>query len=121
MRSLDLAWERSKILRDWRRWAVKLRKAAEKVLSGNLSGTYIFGSAVKNRLVASSDIDVLIVARDLPKSLIKRSEVKEEIVRESGLPLIHPFEIHLVNEEEARIYFRHIGREFVKVEDLEGR
>jgi len=47
VRSLDLAWERSEILRDWKRWAVKLRKAAERVLSGNLLGTYIFGSAVK--------------------------------------------------------------------------
>jgi len=78
-------------------------------------GFYLFGSAVTGDLVASSDIDLLIVARNLPKSIAVRSELKERIIERSGLPPVHPFEIHLVDEDEARIYFRHIGGKFLKV------
>lgn len=78
MRSLDLAWKRNKVLENWKEWAIKIDGATRKVLSENLLGIYIFGSVVKGKLVASSDIDILIVARNIPKSFIKRSEIKRK-------------------------------------------
>ncbi|MGB9709381.1 MAG: nucleotidyltransferase domain-containing protein [Infirmifilum uzonense] len=115
MKNLDIAWERSKILRDWREYVIKIVEASREVFSEDLVGVYVFGSAVSGKLVATSDIDLLIVARNLPASLLARTELKERIEVAAGLPLIHPFEIHLVSEEEAKIYFRHIGRNYLKL------
>lgn len=107
MRGLDVAWERAKVLRSWRSWLGRLIEASKEVLSSNLIGIYLFGSAVVRRLVAASDIDVLVVVRDLPKSARVRSQMKAEIEERAGLPQVHPFEIHLVDPEEAEIYFKH--------------
>lgn len=46
MRSLDLAWNETEILRDWRNSSDRVR-AVERVLSSDLSGTYAFGSRSK--------------------------------------------------------------------------
>lgn len=115
MRSLDTAWERASILNDWRKWSVKIREAAGEILSSDLLGVYVFGSAATGRLVASSDVDILIVAKNLPKSVIGRSNMKEGIVSKAGLPLIHPFEIHLADEDEAKTYFKHIHGNFIEL------
>jgi len=42
--------------------------------------------------VASSDIDLLVVARLASISMIQRSDAKTRILEEAGLPLVHPFE-----------------------------
>ncbi|MEM3404119.1 MAG: nucleotidyltransferase domain-containing protein [Nitrososphaeria archaeon] len=115
MRNLDLAWERARILRNWKNWLSGVKKAANEVLNSNLVGLYVFGSAVTGDLVAFSDIDLLIITRNLPKSAVARSQIKEDIVNRAGLPLVHPFEIHLVDGEEAGVYFKHIGRDFIKL------
>ncbi len=115
MRSLDLAWGRASILKEWRWWVIKIKEAANETLAANVVGIYLFGSVVRGEAIASSDIDILIVARNLPKSMIKRSELKEEILEKAGLPTIHPFEIHLVDVDEAETYFRHIHGEFIKL------
>jgi predicted nucleotidyltransferase len=115
VRNLDLAWERARVLRDWKKWLSRLKKAANEVLNSNLVGLYVFGSVVTGNLVAASDIDLLIVTKGLPKSTIARSEIKEDIVDRAGLPLVHPFEIHLVDGEEAEVYFKRIGKDFIKL------
>ncbi|MEM2087581.1 MAG: nucleotidyltransferase domain-containing protein [Thermoproteota archaeon] len=115
MRSLDAAWERASILSDWEKWSVKIKEAADEALSSDLLGVYVFGSAVTGRLVAFSDVDMLVVAKNLPESIVRRSEIKDRIIDKAGLPLIHPFEIHLVDEEEAKVYFRHINESFIKL------
>ncbi len=115
MRSLDFAWRRAEILREWRSWVGMIARAAEKVLSSDLLGIYLFGSIVSGHVVASSDIDILIVSRRLPRSALARSELKRRILDEARLPLIHPFELHLVDEEEAEIYFTHIKGNFLDI------
>lgn len=115
MRNLDIAWERAKILRDWEKWLAKIREAANEVLASDLIGIYVFGSAVTGKQVASSDIDLLIVVKNLTRSMSSRSEIKEKIERKAELPLVHPFEIHLVDENEAKIYFKHIGKNFISL------
>lgn len=63
-------WERANILNDWKKWSVKI-KVANEVLSSDLLGVYVFGSAITGRLVAYSDVDMLVVAKNLLKSIIK--------------------------------------------------
>ena len=110
MRSLDVAWERAKMLRSWEKWVDRILQASRETLSSSLAGFYVFGSAATGGLVAASDIDILIVAENLPKSARARSQLKEEIEERAGLPQVHPFEIHLADPEEAKIYFKHIDR-----------
>ena len=40
--------------------------------------------------------------------------MKAKIEEVAGLPLYHPYEIHLVNEEEAKWYFKHV-RKLVRI------
>ena len=110
MKSLDVAWERTKMLRRWRDWVGRILEASREVLSSNLRGVYVFGSAVSGRLVAASDIDILIVAENLPRSARERSRLRMEIEERAGLPEVHPFELHLVDPGEAEVYFRHIDK-----------
>ncbi|MHA1192455.1 MAG: nucleotidyltransferase domain-containing protein [Promethearchaeota archaeon] len=60
---------------------------------------YLFGSIIEGNLVAASDIDILIIA-NIPKSHLKRAEIIATIEEKSGLPLSHPFEFHLLTQEE---------------------
>lgn len=116
MRTLDVAWERAKILRDWRIWGRRIAQTARIALGQDLVGVYVFGSVVKDEAVACSDVDLLIVAKKLPMSHIERSEIKLKIMDSAGLPSVNPFEIHLVDEEEAVVYFRHIGEALMRIE-----
>ena len=59
----------------------------------------LFGSIIEGNLVAASDIDILIIA-DIPKKHLKRAEIIADIEEKSGLPLSHPFEFHLLTQEE---------------------
>ncbi|MCX8183428.1 MAG: nucleotidyltransferase domain-containing protein [Crenarchaeota archaeon] len=115
MRTLETAWERAKFFREWKYWTIRIAEATEKVLGENLKSIYVFGSLVAETAVASSDIDLLIVARRLPVSFIERSKTKIRILEEAGLPLVHPFEIHLVDEEEAEIYFQHTRGKSIRI------
>ena len=60
---------------------------------------FLFGSVIEGNLVAASDIDILIIA-DIPKKHLKRAEIIADIEEKSGLPLSHPFEFHLLTQEE---------------------
>ncbi|MEM4229421.1 MAG: nucleotidyltransferase domain-containing protein [Thermoproteota archaeon] len=113
---IEAAWERAKLLRSWQDWTSKIVRASNKILGDNLFNIYIFGSLVRNEALAGSDIDILIMAKELPNSLIERVKIKMDILEEAGLPLVHPFEIHLVNEDEAEIYLIHIKDEFIKIQ-----
>ncbi|MEM2946523.1 MAG: nucleotidyltransferase domain-containing protein [Thermoproteota archaeon] len=115
MRTLETAWERAKLFREWTRWTIRIAEATERLLKENLDSIYVFGSLVTETAVASSDIDLLIVARRLPASFVERSVTKMRILQEAGLPLVHPFEIHLVDEREAEIYFQHIRGKSIRI------
>lgn len=107
MRDLKIAWERAGLLRERDKWLGRIVKASRRVLSSSLRGIYLLGSAAEGKLTASSDIDVLIVA-SFPRR--RRVETRIRIMEEAGLPLLHPFELHLVDEEEAVAFLRHAGK-----------
>ena len=66
---------------------------------------FLFGSIIDGNLVAGSDIDILIIA-NVPKKHLKRAEVIAEIEENAGLPLSHPFEFHLLTQEELNIWIK---------------
>ncbi|MEM2123076.1 MAG: nucleotidyltransferase domain-containing protein [Candidatus Bathyarchaeia archaeon] len=115
MTGLDEAWKRAKLLRNWRPWADRIVASALRILSHSLRGVYTFGSIVKGEAAAASDVDLLIIAEALPKSQRGRSKLKYEILKGAGLPEANPFQIHLVDEREAEIYFRHAGDSVIRI------
>jgi len=92
--------ERSEILKNWKRYVNEVARAAESLLKN--CEVYSFGSAVRGKLTAASDIDVLIIAEDLPQNLMERAKVKGEIERLANLPPYHPIQIHLITRNEAK-------------------
>jgi predicted nucleotidyltransferase len=64
---------------------------------------YLFGSIIEGNLVAASDIDILIIA-DIPKKHLKRAEIIANIEEKANLPLSHPFEFHLITQEELDVW-----------------
>ena len=64
---------------------------------------YIFGSLLEDKVVASSDIDVIIEC-EVAKNHMKRAEIMAKIEEKSNLPLYHPFQFHLLTNEELNIW-----------------
>lgn len=61
--------------------------------------TFLFGSILENKLVAGSDIDILIIAK-VPKSQMERAGIIVKIEKAAKLPYVHPFDFHLLTQEE---------------------
>ncbi|MBO3809951.1 MAG: nucleotidyltransferase domain-containing protein, partial [Candidatus Brockarchaeota archaeon] len=90
----------NELARNWRFWSQKTAEAAKRLLGP--CEVYVFGSVVKGQATGASDIDILIVSNKLPKDCKGRGNLKAKIEEEAGLPLYHPFEIHLATDEEAK-------------------
>jgi len=97
--------ERLKELLKWREYLPHLVNAVRKIL-GEEAEIYVIGSAIEGRLTVDSDIDVVVITREVPKSGLKRAQILSEIWREMekrGVPWWYPFEIHLMTQEEFKI------------------
>ncbi len=66
---------------------------------------YVFGSVVTGNETGASDVDILIILPSPPRSGKDRANFIEQIEDAAGIPLVHPFEFHLVDPEEAKWYF----------------
>lgn len=103
---LDILMKRAEIIKKWKEYATKIAEVTKTILPD--SRIYVFGSVIKGEATGGSDVDILVVSRNIPKSGIERAEIKVKIEELSNLPLYHPFEFHLVNEEEAKLYFNRV-------------
>ncbi len=68
---------------------------------------YVFGSILENER-GVRDIDVLIVSKNAPKKLREKARALAKI--EEDLPIYHPFEFHIVDEDEFEFYKKHIKK-----------
>ncbi len=103
-----LGAERRKIIENWRFYVEKIAKACRELLGD--CEVFVFGSVVEGKWTGGSDVDVLLVSDSAPLSSRERAEIKARIEEAAGLPLVHPFEIHLVSRREADWYWRHIKK-----------
>ncbi len=94
---LDLMIKTKEMIKNHKEYLITINKNIRLVLME--SQVYLFGSVIEGNLVAASDIDILIIA-DIPKKHLKRAEIIANIEEKSGLPLSHPFEFHLLTQEE---------------------
>ncbi|MEM0481983.1 MAG: nucleotidyltransferase domain-containing protein [Nitrososphaerota archaeon] len=89
------------VARQWRFWAEAIAKAANEVLGP--CSVYVFGSVVEGLATGGSDVDVLIVADNLPRDFRARAEAIAKIEEIAKLPLYHPFQIHLATWDEVKV------------------
>lgn len=88
-----------KVRENWESIVKKLSKSAKKVLG--VAEVVPFGSIIEGKAVAASDLDVLVIAKDLSKSAWNRAQIISKIEEATGLPPLHPIQIHLITWEEA--------------------
>jgi hypothetical protein len=93
--------ETREMARNWRLWGKKISKAAREILVQ--CRVYVFGSVSRGLATGASDVDILIFCDNLPKDGKSRGEIKAKIEEAAGLPLYHPFEIHLATKAETEV------------------
>ena len=89
--------KRNDMIRNHKKYLKLINNSIHSILPDSI--VYLFGSILENKLVAGSDIDILIIA-DAPKKHLKRAELIAEIEEDAQLPYVHPFEFHLLTQEE---------------------
>jgi predicted nucleotidyltransferase len=95
--------QRREMLKNYKKYLAKIYSSSKEILKD--SKLYIFGSVIEGKNVGGSDIDLLIIA-NVPKNHLIRTQIIANIEEKAGLPLSHPFEIHLLSSEEFKIWKR---------------
>ena len=106
-----LSWVRYRFehLRSWREYALKVAKAARDVL-GDVK-VYVIGGVAEGRTTVLSDIDILIVVKEIPGDKKRLYvEILERAIDSYGLPWDAPVELHIVEEKDVERYMRCLGR-----------
>ena len=93
----------NKFIKNHKKYLKKIESSIKVILKD--SQTYLFGSIIEGNLVAGSDIDILVIA-NVPKNHLKRAELIATIEENAGLPLSHPFEFHLLTQEEVNNWIK---------------
>lgn len=104
---------RAKMIEDWKVWAKKIANAAKTIMPD--AEVYVFGSVIMGDATGGSDIDMLIVSKNISEKALERAKIKVEIEEMAGLPLYHPIEMHLATKDESEQYFRIAGKHIVKI------
>jgi len=108
---LESRIEMVKLAKQWRYWAKRIAEGAKEILGE--CKVYVFGSVAEGQATGGSDVDILIVSDRIPDRSRDRWELRAAIEEKAGLPLYHPYEIHLANTREAEWYFRFIKTKIV--------
>ena len=76
----------------------------------NLSGNMI-GGVAEGRTTVFSDIDILIVAKEIPRDKKRLYvEILERAIDSYGLPWDAPVEFHIVEEKDVERYMECLGK-----------
>ena len=92
----------------WREYVRYLAGAARRLLGPDVR-VRVFGSAARGELTADSDIDVLLVVPEVPKSTSERAALVAEMLAEAeekGMPWWYPIEVHWATPKEFERWFR---------------
>ena len=102
----------NEFIKNHKKYLKKIESSIKVILKD--SQIYLFGSVIEGNLVAGSDVDILIIA-NVPKNHLKRAEIIAAIEENVGLPLSHPFEFHLLTQEELNTWNNIYKLEFKKI------
>jgi hypothetical protein len=85
-----------------------IKKEVKKILKD--AKVFVFGSILKGKFSPTSDIDVLIVSRNLDSS--KKSSIKTFLYKKIGF--FSPFEFHLTSNDEYIHWYKNFIKENIK-------
>jgi len=106
---IEEAQKEEKYFKDYLKYAKEIKKEAEKLL-GKVK-VFIFGSILKKEEIPR-DIDILIISPKLKKTY-QKSQIRAKLWKKIGFSA--PFEIHLINPEEYRQWYKYFIKEKIKV------
>ena len=109
---LEMMIKTNNMIKNHKKYLKKIENSIKTILKD--PQIFLFGSIITGKLVAGSDIDILIIA-DIPKKHLKRAELIAEIEEDAGLPLSHPFELHLLTQEEVNTWIKIYKLKFEKI------
>lgn len=94
----------------------KVVEEARRVLDERLGRgryeVYLFGSLAEDDYTMASDIDLLIVSDEAPRTVHERAEIVAEILRSVGLDA--PLEIHITDRRGLE-WYRRFARKLVRL------
>lgn len=109
---LEMMIQRKEMIENYKKYLKNINEGIKSVLKD--SKVYLFGSVIDKNLVAASDIDILIIA-EVPKSHLKRAEIIAKIEEKAKLPLVHPFEFHILTNDELKTWVKIYSFNFEKI------
>ena len=89
----EVVEEEKKYFENYKEYARKIKEIAIRELKD--AKVLVFGSVIEGKHTPSSDIDILIVSKNLPKSSENRGKIRAKILKEIGVTT--PFEIHFAD------------------------
>ncbi len=104
--------EKKEYFENYKFYCQKIKEEAEKTL-GSVE-VLVFGSIVKGNFTPQSDIDVLIISKNLPENDQERSQIRTKI--KSKINSFSPFQIHLATPKEYQNWYqKFIKDDFIKI------
>lgn len=112
------SWVKDKFkhLSKWREYAEIIAKSAKEYYPD--AEVYVFGGVAEDRITVLSDIDILILLHgNLSTKELKeaRKKIFFNAVDKYNLPFDSPVELHVVDEEKAKLYFR-LAKKMIKID-----
>ena len=105
----EIKKENQKYFKNYLKYAKIIKRIVRKEL-GEVR-VFVFGSVIKGQETPASDIDILVVSKNMPEKMNERSKIKAKIWKRIGI--FSPFEIHLVDEKEFRWYEKFIDEKII--------
>jgi len=105
--------EERKYFEDPERYLKVLKEILKKELGDDVR-VFLFGSVVRgDYVVGKSDIDVLVVSKNVPQRVYRRSELVTEFLR-AIVDLYAPFEIHFATPEQFEGWYKRFIKEDIR-------
>ena len=92
--------EKERYFKEPEKYAKKIKKKAKEILKN--ARVFLFGSIVRGDFLFSSDIDVLVVSDNFKEK--ERGKIIAQLLNEVGF--FSPFQIHLVNNEDFKNWYK---------------
>ncbi|MFW9924897.1 MAG: nucleotidyltransferase domain-containing protein [Candidatus Thorarchaeota archaeon] len=96
----EVGKKRYEIAKNYKQYLQPIKQACLELLPD--AELFLFGSALRNELVAESDIDILIVTNETLNNQRERATIAIGIEDKIGLPFVHPFEFHIMTNPEYK-------------------
>lgn len=110
---LKEVWEEKKeYFENYKFYCQKIKREAKEIL-GEVE-VLVFGSIVRGKFSPNSDIDILIISKNLSENQEERAKIRTEI--KSKISPFSPFQIHLATPKEYQNWYqKFIKGDFEKI------